>query len=114
MRESVLKFHKSNSPRKLSKYQLEKDSNLSKIRELTKPVLKELKEGICNIRGLAPTFGFAPMNFSTRKDSYWSMITHDILSSKRTDNLYLKKLLQNYDVEAFKQKKMLENFTCGK
>ena len=85
-------------------HQKAKEINLRKIREMTKPVLGDLKANISDIRGIAPSFGYPPISFSEKSGSSWSFISKDILGSKGTQNLYMKKLLQNYDIESFKQK----------
>jgi len=47
-------------------------------------------------------------------DSNWSFISKDIFNTKTRNGLYLKKLLETYDVEKFKESKILNSFTWGK
>ena len=74
------------------KYQEIKEENLNWIRKLTKPVLCDLNKSISNVRGTAPTFGFAPVQFSPKESWYskWSYISKDIIGKKAYSSSYIK------------------------
>ncbi|CAI2359161.1 unnamed protein product [Moneuplotes crassus] len=103
----------NNLKRRSNKYQSLYQRNRDKIRKLTKPVLNELKKGISNVHGHSPSFGFAPVIFNQKADSYWGMISKDIFSSKGKKNLHIRKLLQEHDIAELKQKMVLDCFTFG-